>query len=126
MEYANEASSRDVGLRSEQPEVAESLFNCRDLFRWAGILFGCGFGCYEAELLFAVQRPRRSRHKAVLAGDPFLDFLVRGAWTKRLMLAGLTRAPMSSFLVWGRSPVVNSVVSPLQSRPKAQGYTNMG
>ena len=121
MEYANEASSRDVGLRSEQPEVAESLFNCRDLVWWAGILLGCGSGCYEAELLFAVQQPGALRHKAVLARDPFLDFLVRGAWTKRLMLAGLTRAPMSSFLVSITHPGFEWLARLFSRGPKHKG-----
>ena len=87
------------GTRSEQSEVAEGLFNRRDLVSWTGILLGCVSWCGEAKLLFAVPNPGALGHKAVLARNPFLDFLVRGAWTKRLLLAGLTRAPMSSFLV---------------------------
>lgn len=35
----------------------------------------------------------------MLAHNPFLDFLVRDAWTKRLMPAKVTRAPLSSFVV---------------------------
>jgi hypothetical protein len=34
-----------------------------------------------------------------LPRNPFLDFLVRGAWVERFMVAVLTRASMSSFLV---------------------------
>jgi hypothetical protein len=94
-----EPRAPDSLIRSEQPEVAESLFNRRDLVWWAGILLGCGPWRGEAELLFAVQKPRALGHEAMLARDPFLDFLIGGAWTKRLMLARLTRAPMSSFLV---------------------------
>ncbi len=89
----------DSLIRSEQPEVAECLFNRCDLVWWAGILLGCVPWPGEAKLLFAARNPGALGHKAVLAHNPFLDFLVRGAWTKRLMLARLTRAPMSSFLV---------------------------
>jgi hypothetical protein len=39
-------------------------------------------------------------HKIVLAHNPFLDFLISRAWSKRLMLARLTRAAMPSVLVW--------------------------
>ncbi len=35
----------------------------------------------------------------VVVGRGVLDFLVRDAWMKRLMLGRLVRAPMSSFLV---------------------------
>ena len=83
----------------EQPEVAEGLFNRRDLVWWAGILLRCVPWCGEAKLLFAAHNPGALGHKAVLTCNPFLDFLVRGPWTKRLMLPRLTRAPMSSFLV---------------------------
>ena len=89
----------DSLIRSEQPEVAESLFNCCDLVRWAGILWGSVPWCGEAKLLFAARNPGALGHKAVLAHNPFLDFLVRGAWTKRLLLSRWTRAPVSSFVV---------------------------
>jgi hypothetical protein len=75
------------------------LFNRRDLVRWARILLGCVPWCGEAKLLFAARNPGALGHKAVLARNPFLDFLVRGAWTQRFMLARLTRASTSSFLV---------------------------
>ena len=91
--------STGVRLRSEQPEVTEDLFNRRDLVGWARILLRCVPWRGEARLLFAAHNPSALGHKAVLARNPFLDFLVRGAWTKRFVLAGLTRAPMSSFLV---------------------------
>ena len=89
----------DTLIRSEEPEVAESLFNRRDLVWWAGILLGSVPWYGEAKLLFAARNPGALGHKAVLAHNPFLDFLVCGAWTKRLLLARLTRAPVSSFLV---------------------------
>jgi hypothetical protein len=84
---------------SEQPEVAEGLFNRRDLVWWAEILLGCIPWCGKAKLLFAVCNPGALGHKAVLPHYPFLDFLVRDAWRRRFMLSGLTRAPMSSFFV---------------------------
>jgi len=43
--------------------------------------------------------PNRGRFRSVLARDPLLDFLIGGAWSKRLMLAGLTQAYMASSLV---------------------------
>src|SRR5216684_1501767 len=89
----------DSLIRSKQPEVAESLFNRRDLVWWAGILLGCGPWRGEAKLFFAARNPGALGHKAVLARNPFLDFLVRRARTQRFVLARLTRAPMSSFLV---------------------------
>ena len=79
--------------------MAEGLFNRRDLVGWAGILLGCVHSCGEAKLLFAVRNPGALGHKAVLTHNPFLDFLVRGTWMKRFMLAVLTRAATSSFLV---------------------------
>ena len=96
--HANEASTRCY-IRLEQPEVAEGLFNRRDLVWWTGILLGCVPWRGEAKLLFAARDPGALGHKAVLPRYPFLDFLVRDAWTKRFMLAVLTRAFMSSFLV---------------------------
>ena len=53
-------------IRLEQPEVAEGLFNRRDLVAWAGILLGCVPWCGEAELFFAVRSPGALGHKAVL------------------------------------------------------------
>jgi hypothetical protein len=41
-ELAGLVGTTDIRLRSEQPEVAERLFNCRNLVWWAGILFGGG------------------------------------------------------------------------------------
>ena len=79
--------------------MAEGLFNRRDLVGRAGILLECVPWCGEAKLLFAARNPGALRHKAVLAHNPFLDFLVRDAWTKRLRLARVTRAPLSSFVV---------------------------
>jgi len=84
---------------SKQPEPPERLLNRRDLLQRTRILFGRGSRCYEAELLFTVQKPSALGHKAVLARDPFLDLLIRGAWMKRKMLAKVTRAPLSSFVV---------------------------
>ncbi len=86
-------------IRSEHPEVVESLFNRRDLVWWAGIHMGCVPWRGEAKLFFAVHNPGALGHKAVLAHNPFLDLLVCRAWTKRLIVARLTRAPISSFLV---------------------------
>ena len=89
----------DSLIRSKQPEVAESLFNRRDLVWWAGILLGCGPWRGEAELLFAVQKPRALGHEAVLARDPFLDFLVGGALMCCLLLAGMARRAVTSSIV---------------------------
>ena len=89
----------DSLIRSEQPEVAEGLFNGSDLVRWAGILLGSVPWYGEAKLLFAARDPGALGHKAVLAHNPFLDFLVRGAWTKRLLLSSWPRAPVPSFVV---------------------------
>ena len=86
-------------IHSEQPEVAEGLFNRRDLVWWTGIRLGCAHWCGNAKLLFAARDPGALGYEAVLPRNPFLDLLARGAWTKRFLLAGLTRAPMSSFLV---------------------------
>jgi len=97
--FVAEPRAPDKLIRSEQPEVAESLLNRRDLVWWTGILLGCVSWRGEAKLFFAVPNPGALGHKAVLPHNPFLDFLVRGAWTKRFMLAGRTRAPMSPFLV---------------------------
>ena len=93
-----ESPAPDSLIRSEQSEVTESLFDRRDLVWWAGILLVRSWGG-EAKLLFAARNPGALGHKAVLPRYPFLDFLVRDAWTKRFMLAVLTRAFMSSFLV---------------------------
>jgi len=75
--------------RSKQPEPPERLLNRRNLLWWAGILFGRGSRRYEAKLLFAVQNPRALGHKAVLARDPLLDFLIGDAWLVGLLLAGI-------------------------------------
>ena len=64
---------------SEQPEPPECLLNRRDLFWRARILFGRGSGRGEAEHFFAMQQPCALGHETVLAQDPFLDFLIRGA-----------------------------------------------
>ena len=69
----------DSLIGSEQAEVAEGLFNRRDLVGWAGILLGCVSWWDEPKLLFAAHNPGALGHKAVLARNPFLDFLVRGA-----------------------------------------------
>jgi len=79
--------------------VAEGLFNRRDLVWGTGILLRCVPWCGEAELPFAAHNPGALGYKAVPTHYPFLDVLVRGAWTKRLMVAGLPRAAMSRFLV---------------------------
>ncbi len=83
----------------DQSEPPERLLNRRDLFRRAGILFGRGSRRCEAELLFAVQKPRALGHEAVLARDPFLDFLVGGALMCCLLLAGMARRAVTSSIV---------------------------
>ncbi len=75
--------STGVRLRSEQPEVTESLFNRHDLIGWARIVLRCVPWYGEAKLLFAACNPSALGHKAVLARNPFLDFLVRSARTQR-------------------------------------------
>src|SRR6266850_7278353 len=74
-------------ISSEQPKPPERLLNRRDLFWRARILFGRGSGCGEAEQLLAVQQPYALGHEAMLARDPLLDFLIRGTWTDRLLIA---------------------------------------
>jgi hypothetical protein len=78
-------------FRSKQPEPPERLLNRRDLFRRARILFVRGSRCYETKLLFTVQKPCALGHEAVLARDPFLDLLIGGALTGRLLLAGMVQ-----------------------------------
>jgi len=57
------------------------LLNRRDLFWRARILFGRGSGRRETKLLLAVQQPRTLGHEAMLARNPFLDFLSQiGSW----------------------------------------------
>ncbi|PYT31709.1 MAG: hypothetical protein DMG57_04500 [Acidobacteria bacterium] len=45
----------------------------------------------RAEQLFAVRNPRSLGHKAVLPRVPFLDLLIRGALTGRLLLSRSAR-----------------------------------
>jgi hypothetical protein len=85
--------------RSEHSEPPERLLDRRYLFRRARILYGCGSRCYEAELLFAVQNPGAFGHEAMLSRDPFLDFLIRGALTGWLILAGMMRRAFTSSIV---------------------------
>ena len=59
---------------SEQPEPPERLLDRRNLFWRARILFGCGSRCYEAELLFAVLKPRALGHKAVAGARSTFGF----------------------------------------------------
>jgi hypothetical protein len=66
-------------IRSERSELAESLFDRRDLIWWAEILFGRVPWHGEAKLLFAVHNPGTLGYKTVVAQNPLLDFLVRGA-----------------------------------------------
>src|SRR5260370_12519654 len=77
----------------------ERLLNRCDLFRWARILFRCSSLWYEAELLFTVQDPSAFRYKAVLARDPFLNFLIRGALARWLLLPGMGRRVLTSSTV---------------------------
>ena len=70
-----------LSYRSEQSEASECLLNCSNLFWRARILVGGRAGRSEAEQLFAVRKPSTFRHKAVLARNPFLDLLIRGALT---------------------------------------------
>jgi len=67
--------------RSEQSKMSKSLLNRRDFFRWARILVGRCSGRRKAEQFFAMRNPGTLRHKAMLARNPFLDLLIRGAWT---------------------------------------------
>src|SRR6266849_5664867 len=72
-------------IRSKQSEPPECLLNRRDLFWRARILFGRSSGRGEAEQLLAVQQPCALGHEAVLARDPFLDFLVGDALVSWLL-----------------------------------------
>src|SRR6266851_4742657 len=67
--------------RSEQSEVSECLLNRCNLFRWARIFVVGRAGCGESEQLFAMCNPGTLGHKAMLARNPFLDLLIRGALT---------------------------------------------
>jgi hypothetical protein len=67
--------------RSEQSEVSECLLYRCNLFRWARILAVARAGCGEPEQLFAMCNPGTLGHKAMLARNPFLDLLIRGALT---------------------------------------------
>ena len=85
---------------SEQPEPPERLLNRRNLLWRARILFGRGSWRYQAELLFTVQKPGALRHEAVLARDPFLDFLIGNPWwLEGLLLAGIARWVLTSSIV---------------------------
>jgi len=83
---------------SKQSKPPERLLNRCDLFVRARILCGRSSRCYEAELLFTVQKPRALGHEAVLARDPFLDFLIGGAlgW---LLLARVARGVLTFSIV---------------------------
>ena len=70
----------------EQTKVPECLLYDRDLVFRARILTGRCVGRGEAERLFAMRNPGTLGHKAVVARDPFLDLLIRGALTGRLLL----------------------------------------
>jgi hypothetical protein len=50
-------------------------------------------------MLFAVEKPRALGHETVLARDPFLDLLVRGALTGWLLLAEMARRALTSSIV---------------------------
>jgi hypothetical protein len=85
---------------SKQPKPPERLLDGRDLLWRTRVLLGRDSRRYEAELLFAVQNPRALGHEAVLARDPFLDFLIGDAGLDGLPLAGIARsAPTSSIVV---------------------------
>jgi len=76
------------------------LLDRRDLFGRARILVGWIGGRYEAKEFFAMRNPGTLGHKAMLAGDPFLDLLVRGALTRGLLLGRSTLpAPVPSILI---------------------------
>jgi hypothetical protein len=85
--------------RSENSELPECLFNRRDLFGRAWILFGSGPRRYETKLLFAVQKPRTLGHETVLARDPFLALLVGGALTGWLVIAEMAWRAFTSWIV---------------------------
>jgi len=60
------------------------------------------FPALRGELLFAVQNPRALGHKAMLARDPLLDFLIGDAWLDGLLLAGIARqVVMASIVIAG-------------------------
>jgi len=92
---------------SKQPKPPERLLNRRDLLRRARILWVRGSWRYQAELLFAVQNPCALGHEAVLASDPFLDFLIGNAWLDGLLLVGIARGALTSSIViaGGHSPL---------------------
>jgi hypothetical protein len=81
--------------------MTKCLLDCREFFRRARILRRLVPGRSEAEQLFAVYDPRAFGHEAVLAQNPFLDFLISGALTDGSLLTGVMarRAPISSIII---------------------------
>jgi hypothetical protein len=86
-------------LPNSQPELPEHLQNRGHLLRRARILIGRCSRRYEAELLFAVQKACTLGHKAVLARDPLLDFLIGDAWLDELLFAGIARWALTSSII---------------------------
>jgi hypothetical protein len=46
-----------------------------------------------------MQNPCALGHEAVLARDPFLEFLIGDAWLERLLLVGMARRVLMSSIV---------------------------
>jgi len=95
----------------QQSEASKCLLDRRDLFWRAWILHRRASGFDEAKQLFAVQKPRALGHKAVLARNPFLDFLIRGPLTDWLLLVGVVvrRAPVSSIVLANAHSMIRRV-----------------
>ena len=81
LEHCSGSERSFLANRSEQSEVSECLLNRCNLFRWARIFVVGRAGCGESEQLFAMCNPGTLGHKAMLARNPFLDLLIRGALT---------------------------------------------
>ena len=74
------------------------MLNRRDLFRRARIFLVCSSGHRKAEQLLAVRYPGALGNKAVLARDPFLDFLIRGTLASGRLVARM-RMPVSLVVI---------------------------
>ena len=79
-----------LGHSSDHSEVSECLFDRCNSFRRARILALGRAGCGEPEQLLAMCNPGTLGHKAMLARNPFLDLLIRGALTCGLLLVWMT------------------------------------
>src|SRR5712692_8094356 len=89
------AASRPCGFLCDVPEqlsavqTAGRLAYSRDFFWRAGIFLGRGTGCDQGRTAPCSAAAMRSRAQAMLARNPFLDFLVGDALAGWFLLPGL-------------------------------------